>query len=201
MALLLLHRVPASGYRGAMILLRHGQSEFNLHFAAGRRDPGIVDPRLTPLGHAQAEQAAAALAGAGLRRIIASPYTRALQTAAPVARALGLPIFVSPAVRERYAFVCDVGTPRTELQLAWPGLDFAALEEVWWPPVEEPEPSIFNRAALFRAEMAALADWSDTLVVSHWGFIFAMTGEHIDNGTWRCCDPTAPAPQGFDPPR
>ena len=68
-----------------MILLRHGQSEFNLHFTATRRDPGIIDPRLTPLGHDQARQAAEALAGQGIRRIIVSPYTRALQTAAPVA--------------------------------------------------------------------------------------------------------------------
>ena len=183
-----------------MILLRHGQSEFNLHFTVSRHDPGIVDPRLTPLGQAQADQAAAALAGAGLRRIIASPYTRALQTAAPLARALGLPVFVNPVVRERYASVCDVGTPRTELALAWPDLDFAGLDEVWWPPVEEPFQSMLDRAALFRAEMAGLPDWSDTLVVSHWGFIFAMTGERIGNGEWRRCDPTAPAPPDLSPP-
>ena len=71
-----------------MILLRHGQSEFNLHYSATKRDPGIEDPRLTPLGHEQAEHAAEALANAGVRRIIASPYTRALQTAAPLARRL-----------------------------------------------------------------------------------------------------------------
>ena len=35
----------------AMILLRHGQSEFNLHFIATRRDPGIVDPHLIEFGH------------------------------------------------------------------------------------------------------------------------------------------------------
>ena len=71
-----------------MILLRHGQSEFNLHFTATRRDPGIRDPRLTPLGHQQAAAAAEALRGKGITRILASPYTRALQTAAPIARAL-----------------------------------------------------------------------------------------------------------------
>jgi broad specificity phosphatase PhoE len=181
-----------------MILLRHGESEFNRHFSAGRRDPGIVDPSLTPLGQAQAEQAAVALAGAGLSRIIVSPYTRALQTAAPVARALGLPVFVNPAVRERCAFVCDVGTPRTELALAWPELDFSALDEVWWPPVEEPVRSVRERAALFRAEMAGLPDWSDTLVVSHWGFILVMTGERIANGTWLRCDPSAPLPASLE---
>ena len=182
-----------------MILLRHGQSEFNLHFTTARRDPGIADPRLTPLGHAQAGQAAAALAGAGVRRIIVSPYTRALQTAALVARALGVTLIVSPAVRERFAFSCDVGSPRTALELAWPALDFAAVDEVWWPPVEEDFQCLIDRAALFRAEMAALPDWSDTLVVSHWGFIRALTGDSLGNGEWRRCDPTAPAPREFSP--
>ena len=121
-----------------MILLRHGQSEFNLHFTRDRRDPGIADPRLTPLGEAQVRHAAAALAGAGVRRVIASPYTRALQTAVPLARALGVAVNVNPLVRERYAFSCDIGTPRTALERAWPELDFAAVAEVWWPAVEEP---------------------------------------------------------------
>jgi broad specificity phosphatase PhoE len=178
-----------------MILLRHGQSEFNLHFTATRRDPGIHDPKLTELGHAQAEAAAEALAGERITRIIVSPYTRALQTAAPVARRLGLPVFVNPVVRERYSFACDIGSPRTELESAWPDHDFTAIEEVWWPSVDEPGASIIGRAALFRAEMAALPDWSDTLVVSHWGFILCMTGQSVMNGNWLRCDPTAPAPE------
>jgi broad specificity phosphatase PhoE len=177
-----------------MILLRHGQSEFNLHFTATRRDPGIIDPRLTPLGHEQAEAAAVALRDEGIKRIIVSPYTRALQTAAPVARALGVPVFVNPIVRERYAFACDVGSPRTELAMAWPDHDFSTIDEIWWPPIEEPADSIIGRAALFRAEMAALPDWSDTLVVSHWGFILCMTGEKVMNGVWMRCDPTVAAP-------
>ena len=53
------------------------------------------------------------------------------------------------------------------------------------------------RAALFRAEMAALPDWRDTLVVSHWGFILAMTGERLMNGEWLRCDPTGPAPENI----
>lgn len=178
-----------------MILLRHGQSEFNLHFTATKRDPGIPDPKLTELGHQQAERAAEALAGERIRRIIASPYTRALQTAAPVAKRLNVPIHITPTVRERYAFSCDIGSPRTELALAWPELDFTHIDEIWWPLVEEPDHQIEARARLFRAEMAALPDWEDTLVVSHWGFILAMTGERLMNGDRLRCDPTGPAPE------
>ena len=178
-----------------MILLRHGQSEFNLHFTATRRDPGIVDPSLTPLGHMQAAQAAQSLAGQRIARIIASPYTRALQTAAPLARAFGVPVIINPIVRERYAFACDVGSPRTELERAWPGQDFSTIDEVWWPAVEEPANSVIGRAALFRAEMAALPDWSDTLVISHWGFILCMTGQSLMNGDWIRCDPNGLPPE------
>jgi glucosyl-3-phosphoglycerate phosphatase len=177
-----------------MILLRHGQSEFNLHFTATRRDPGIVDPRLTELGHTQAAHAARLLAEHPVARIITSPYTRALQTVAPLARMLGVPVVINPIVRERYAFACDIGTPCTELERAWPEHDFSGLEEVWWPAIEEPAEAVQARAALFRAELAALPDWSDTVVVTHWGFILCLTGQSVMNGTWLSCDPNAPPP-------
>ncbi|MBO1075126.1 histidine phosphatase family protein [Roseomonas marmotae] len=184
-----------------MILLRHGQSEFNLHFTATRRDPGIKDPRLTELGHQQAEHAAEALleeTGGGIRRIIASPYTRAMQTAAPLARRLGLPVIIQPLVRERYAFACDIGSPRTTLALEWPELDLSHIDEVWWPAIEEPADQVEGRARLFRQEMAALPDWNQTVVVSHWGFILSMTGQSVTNGQWLRCDPTAPGPEAVN---
>lgn len=177
-----------------MILLRHGQSEFNLHFSATRVDPGIPDPKLTPLGHQQAEDAAAALEGRGIRRIIASPYTRALQTAAPLARRLNLPVVVTTAVRERYAFKCDIGSPVRHLRQAWPDHDFTAIDDVWWPDVDEPEDHVIARASRFRAAMAVDADWRDTVVISHWGFILALTGTSVANGQWIACDPTSPPP-------
>ncbi|MBR0671036.1 histidine phosphatase family protein [Neoroseomonas soli] len=177
-----------------MILLRHGQSEFNLLFTQTRRDPGIKDPVLTPLGHNQAEVAAEALAREDIRRIVVSPYRRAIQTALPAARRLGLPLTVTPVVRERYAFVCDIGSPATELGLTFPEVDFARLEEVWWPAEEEPAVQVEGRASLFRAEMAALDDWAHTLVVSHWGFILAFTGQSVANGQMLRVDPTLPSP-------
>lgn len=177
-----------------MILLRHGQSEFNVHFTRTRVDPGIEDPMLTPLGHEQAEQAAVALAGAGLRRIVVSPYTRALQTAAPIARTLGLSVIVTTTVRERYAFACDVGSPRSSLAHTWPEHDFAAIDERWWPAEEEPTAGVLARAADFRTEWSARPDWAHTLVVSHWGFILSLTGRSVANGEHLPFDPTAPAP-------
>jgi broad specificity phosphatase PhoE len=178
-----------------MILLRHGQSEFNLHFSATRRDPGIVDPHLTELGHSQARDAAQQLAGQAIERIIVSPYARTLQTARPVAAALGLPVTVDPIVRERFAFACDIGSPRTALERDWPSHDFSHVEEVWWPGEEEPEADIVGRAARFRNALAERHDWANTLVISHWGFILTLTGQSVANGQWLRCDPTEAPPE------
>ena len=178
-----------------MILLRHGQSEFNLHFGVTRRDPGIIDPRLTELGHSQAVEAARQLAGQGIERIIVSPYTRTLETARPVAAALGVPVTIDSIVRERYAFACDIGSPRSALQRDWPDHDFDLVDDVWWPEAEESEASIVRRAAKFRNDVALRRDWANTLVISHWGFILSLTGQSVANGQWLRCDPTEPAPK------
>lgn len=167
-----------------MILLRHGQSTFNLHYGATGLDPGIPDAPLTPLGHEQAEAAAAALAGEDIRRILCSPYTRALQTAAPVAARLGLPVLVTPAVRERFAASCDIGTCRTDLAQAWPHLDLGAVTEMWWAKEAEPHDLFQARTVAFRDEVAASPDWDHTLVICHWHVILALTGQSLGNGQW-----------------
>ncbi len=178
-----------------MIVLRHGQSEFNVAFTATRRDPGIEDPKLTKLGEAQAEAAAEHLAAAGIVRIMVSPYTRALQTASAIARRTGLPVEVTDLVREHYNFVCDIGTPRSKLAAAWPAHDFSAIAETWWPEVGETSDSVAARAGRFRTLMAERPDQSRTVVVCHWGFGLALTGRALANGEWVEVDPAAPPPE------
>jgi broad specificity phosphatase PhoE len=116
-----------------MILLRHGQSEFNKIFSETRRDPGIEDPELTALGHEQAARAARDLAAQRLTGVIISPYTRALQTAAPVLAVHQVPVTIMPEVRERFAFACDVGRHRDVLAERFPQHSFGHLPERWWP--------------------------------------------------------------------
>lgn len=177
-----------------MILLRHGESEFNHHFSITRRDPGIRDPALTERGRAQVERAAAELGDIPISRIIVSPYTRALETAAPLAGLLGVPLAIEPLVRERFAFTCDVGSPRSVLERRWPAHNFAHLPEIWWPEVAEPHDAVIGRAAAFRAAMAADLNAERCLVVSHWGFILALTGQSVQNGVWLRCDAQAAPP-------
>jgi broad specificity phosphatase PhoE/8-oxo-dGTP pyrophosphatase MutT (NUDIX family) len=64
-----------------ILLLRHARA------SAGA---GSLDPGLDAAGVAQALGAAGALAGSGARRLLVSPLRRARETAAPIARALGL---------------------------------------------------------------------------------------------------------------
>jgi broad specificity phosphatase PhoE len=175
-----------------MILLRHGQSEFNVVFSVTRQDPGIRDPRLTPDGRRQAAAAAAALVGRGVERLITSPYSRALETAEIVARRLGVAISVEPLVGERAAFACDVGTPRADLMARWPHLTLDHLAEEWWPALEESEAGLSARCAAFRAHMQAQPDWARVVVVSHWGFIRGLTGLTVQNGAVLRIDPYRP---------
>jgi len=173
-----------------MILLRHGESQFNEAFAITREDPGIEDPALTPAGQ---EQAAAGerLAALDLRLIVASPYTRTLHTAEIVAKALALPVSVEPLVREHAFFTCDIGTPASELRRRWPNFDFRDLPEVWWPRLAERDTEVLARCEQFRRATAVLADWSHLLVVTHWGFIRGLTGAELSNGASLRFDPVS----------
>lgn len=173
-----------------MILIRHGQSEFNVVYGRTRRDPGIPDPALTGEGRRQAEALAEALRGEPVRRLVASPYVRALETATIIAEALSLPVIVDPLVRERAAFVCDIGTRTSELRRRWPLYRFDHLEEEWWPSLDETEAGVAARAQDFRRAMAGTPNWHELAVVSHWGFIRALTGQELANGQSLRYDPT-----------
>jgi len=174
-----------------MILLRHGQSQFNEVFAVTREDPGIEDPLLTPAGRQQAAEAGEQLGSHDLRRIVASPYTRTLHTAEIVAGALNLPVSVEPLVREHAFFTCDIGTPASELRRRWSQFDFGDLPEVWWPQLGESESEVHARCEHFRQTMTGLADWAHVLVVTHWGFIRGLTGEEVANGALLSFDPVS----------
>lgn len=166
-----------------MILVRHAESEWNRHYSRTRIDPNIPDPALTEAGRGQAEKLAEQLAAAGIARLVASPYRRTLETATIVAQALELKITIEPLVRERCVFSCDLGTPKSQLMGLWPELDFGHLEELWWGRPAESEASLGQRCAAFRAKTERLADRHEVAVITHWGFIRALTGQEVTNAT------------------
>ncbi len=178
-----------------MILLRHGQSLFNLHFIQTKRDPGIEDPELTPLGLQQARDAADALAAYPISHVIVSPYTRALQTAAPLIASRGVSVQVTDLVRERFAFSCDIGSSPKALAQRFPAHQFDHLPDPWWPGGFEPAEATIARAGQFRRLMAERPDHENILLVSHWAFILALTGTSVMNGEYISYDPTTKAPE------
>lgn len=162
-------------------LVRHAESEWNRSFGSYRIDVGIPDPALTAQGRAQALAMAADLAGERLSRILVSPYRRALETAAILAGALGLPIELEPLVRERRAFSCDLGSPPEQLALSWPALDFTRLDACWWGGAIESHESLAVRCARFRQRLAQRDDRDTLLIITHWGFIRGLTGLEVGN--------------------
>jgi broad specificity phosphatase PhoE len=164
-----------------MILVRHGQSEFNVHYGRTRIDPGIRDPALTDDGKAQVRAAADALARQDVRRLVASPYRRALETVEILAAHLRVPVVIDPTVGERVAFTCDIGTGTGALKQRWPAWSFDHLPEQWWPDHEEPEAGLLARCGRFRDLTDALDDRDHVAIVSHWGFIRALTGLAVAN--------------------
>jgi broad specificity phosphatase PhoE len=179
-----------------LILVRHGQSEWNAHYSRTRIDPNIPDPPLTTEGRRQAAEAAGALAEARVDRLLASPYVRALETADIIARLLKIPIAIEPLVRERAAFSCDIGTPRSLLAARWPNLAFDHVDEVWWPTAEESDVELGHRCSRFRASAQQLQDWRRVAVITHWGFIRGLAGVEAGNGECIRFDPRSDASHG-----
>ncbi|MET0622715.1 MAG: histidine phosphatase family protein, partial [Pyrinomonadaceae bacterium] len=80
-----------------VLLVRHGESRGN----AERRFGGHSPTPLSELGHRQAEATARALAAERVTAVYSSDLLRAVQTAEPLARATGLEIKRTAALRER----------------------------------------------------------------------------------------------------
>ncbi|MDF8265976.1 histidine phosphatase family protein [Luteipulveratus flavus] len=80
-----------------LLLIRHGQTPANV---AGSLDTALPGPGLTDLGDAQADAIPEAVAGEGIEAVFASQALRAQQTAAPLARAIGVPVLELPGVHE-----------------------------------------------------------------------------------------------------
>lgn len=157
-----------------LYIIRHGQSTNNV---IGDHTPNYetrreVDPPLTDLGQRQAAAVARYLAegenletwaelpqssrdemprGFGITHLYASPMLRAMQTAQPIARALGLPVEVWIELHEHGGMYLEypderglVGHPgrrRSEIQQDFPDyvLPDELTEEGWWRPTDKRE--------------------------------------------------------------
>lgn len=80
-----------------LYVTRHGETAWNARYLVC----GSTDLPLTERGMAQAARLGELAAGKGIDRIVSSPMIRAMQTAEPAARALGLPIETEERFREQ----------------------------------------------------------------------------------------------------
>lgn len=168
-------------------LIRHGQSEFNAAHSEGAADPMIFDARLTEKGVAQAKQARAAVHDLGIQLVIASPLSRALQTARLIFGG-AVPIKVTAGVRERLIHSCDVGRSPAALQADFPELSFDQLENVWWDHGQEnalgytvePQDIFARRIREFAKSLGPIYP-RPIAVVGHGNAFHEMVGVQLEN--------------------
>ncbi len=185
----------------AITFIRHGESEFNRHWAATGTDPLIRDAPLSDFGHEQVRAARPAARALEPDLVISSPLTRALQTAVGLFGDDGtIPIVVDAGHRERVTGMDDIGSSPEDLAARFPRLSFAHLTPTWWHqgPVDElgvpvePEDVFHRRVASFLRSLDALPP-GRIVVVGHRNFFARILGRHLDN-----CEiaPYAPSPPG-----
>lgn len=151
-----------------LLLARHGETPDNAHgLILGQRDPPLSD-----VGHAQAAQLAAHVAGDGVVAIWCSPLLRARQTAAVVAEALGREASVLAGLSESDRGDWE-GASVTELARDSPEL-FAAFEAGEKDFVFPGGESIAEQVLRTRRALSRVASGpTPALVVAHAGTIRA----------------------------
>ena len=165
-----------SGVATTMLLVRHGETPFSVE----RRFSGTGDPELTERGQAQARAVADRLTGRDVAAVLSSPRARAQQTAAAIAKVVGVDPIIDEGVAET-----DFGK--------WEGHTFAEIRQEWpdemnaWladpdvpPPGGESFSTTFARVEAARARIVAAHSGGTVVVVSHVTPIKAMVREALD---------------------
>lgn len=161
-------------------LVRHGQADYDLaeerRLVGGMRD--LVP--LTALGRRQAAQAAERLVTLPLQAIVASPMTRAMETAQVISLSLGLPVSVE----------FDLHEWLPDLSCSFDTREFAALQsedlrlhQGEWPRGQQRpwEPLSLVRRRV-RSVLAKYDHLEQAAVVVHGMVIYALTGREVATG-------------------
>jgi broad specificity phosphatase PhoE len=172
-------------------LLRHGEADYQPVRERGWPGAAADLAPLSPAGVQQALRAAEKLSGAGATALVASPMTRALQTAAILAGRLGLPVSVEFDLREWLPDSTFSWRSVEEVRAAVS--DFDAHGGEWpdgRPHAWEPLSHLRARctAALQRA-ISGLPGHQVVIVVAHQMVIWSLTGDRETRpGRWRTID-------------
>jgi probable phosphoglycerate mutase len=139
--------------------LRHGETHWN----KSGTTQGQLDAKLNETGIEQARRAAEALEGEPLGRIVASPLSRALDTARMVAQRRGLEVETDEGLME-----CHLGRHQGGPHGPW-------LADFFRGAYEPPGGETFDqfRARVWAAMQRAVAKGPNTLIVAHGGLWIA----------------------------
>ncbi|WP_420076359.1 histidine phosphatase family protein [Streptomyces sp. JL3001] len=147
-----------------LLLARHGQTVWH----AENRYAGVSDVSLTDTGRAQADALGQWAAAHPVDAIWTSPLSRAVITADPACRALGLTPHREPGLRE-----CDFGVLEGRTLAEFAAQDPAAAEAFRTDPVANPFPraedpsAAAERGAAALHRIAAAHPGGRVLVVAH----------------------------------
>jgi probable phosphoglycerate mutase len=147
-----------------LLVARHGQTVWH----AENRYAGVSDVALTDTGRAQAEALGRWAAAHPVDAVWTSPLSRAVVTAEPACRALGLTARREPALRE-----CDFGVVEGRTLAEFEAQDPKAAQAFRADPVAHPFPGAEDpRAAAVRGtgalrRIAAAHPGGRVLVVAH----------------------------------
>jgi 2,3-bisphosphoglycerate-dependent phosphoglycerate mutase len=184
-------------------LVRHGESTWNARGLAQGHDD---QARLTSRGVRQARAIAVQLRDRPIRALYASDLRRALQTAAPLARALGLTVVRDPRLRERCLGVAE-GTAATSISPAVSGIsDGRVVNPDACPDGGESLRDFYRRVARFTDDLAdagrawdagrtgdadrggELGEAGEVVIVAHGGTLRMLTacrqGVPVEEMTW-----------------
>lgn len=146
----------------SLFLVRHGRTAWNLE----GRTQGHTDEPLDAFGRQQAARLGEALRGAGVKRVVASDLSRAVETAA----SLGLPVETDARLRER-SFGEWEGRPYPEIGVLFREAEATGtLYEEIRAPGGESFRDVWARLVPFAASITR----EDTLVVAHGGTLSCL---------------------------
>jgi probable phosphoglycerate mutase len=154
-------------------LVRHGESTWNtLGLAQGHNDQA----RLTARGIRQAWRVVGQLCDRPIRALYASDLHRAMETAAPLASVLGLPVQRDTRLRERCLGAAE-GTATAALPAALTGLDADRVADPdARPPGGESLRDFYQRVAGFAVDVTAADPAAGEIaVVAHGGTLRMLT--------------------------
>ena len=109
------------GHGTRLLLVRHGQTAWNVGAGNGEHFRGRIDLPLNDVGTAQAQALAERLADEPIAAIYSSPLQRALQTAQPIAERLDLPVQPHPGLLD-VNYGAWQGHSPAEVAVRWPEL-------------------------------------------------------------------------------